>query len=236
MRPIILLPTYNEKENIQDIINRILAELPCADIMVIDDNSPDGTASLVENMIATEPRISILKRIKKEGLGKAYIDAMKRIRTEHQYDTVVTMDADGSHDPRYLPALLDALHYCDLVIGSRYVKGGSIENWEKWRYILSRFGNLYARGFTMLHIKDLTAGFMAMRMNLLEHIPLESIGASGYAFLMDFKFHAMETAHGKITEIPIVFKSRRGGESKISRHIIREGLGTPLRLLFQRIF
>lgn len=234
MKPLVLLPTYNERENVQTIIPEILAALPGSHVLVIDDNSPDGTAKVIEEMMRAEPRIQLLRRQKKDGLGEAYKHAYREALRDHRPEAFITMDADGSHDPKHLPDLLSALSNADLAIGSRYVAGGGIENWEAWRFALSRYGNLYSRIFTGVGINDLTAGFVAARRSLIERINFEDLGASGYAYQIEFKFYAVKKLGAKAVEVPIVFRSRREGESKISRHIVREGLKTPLRLFLQR--
>ena len=234
MRYIILLPTYNERENVQNIIPEIFDVLPEAQIMVIDDNSPDGTGRVVDEMMRRYPKLSILKRAGKLGLGVAYKHAISEVLKTNDYDYVFTMDADGSHDPSYLAPMLEALAEYDLVVGSRYVKGGRVENWEKWRYLLSKYGNMYARFLTASGINDLTAGFIGVRTSTLRNMRLDELGSSGYAYQIEFKFHAVHHASARTREVPIVFKSRREGESKISHHIVREGLKTPLRLFLRR--
>ena len=234
MRYIVLLPTYNERENVQNIIPEIFDVLPEADIMVIDDNSPDGTGDIVDEMIARYPQLSILKRPGKQGLGVAYNHAISEVLKHGDYDYVFTMDADGSHDPLYLATMLEALAEYDLVVGSRYVTGGGVENWETWRYMLSKYGNMYARFLTASGINDLTAGFIGVRTSTLRNMRFDELGSSGYAYQIEFKFHAVHHASARTKEVPIVFKSRREGESKISHHIVREGLKTPLRLFLRR--
>ena len=234
MRYIILLPTYNERENVQNIIPEIFDVLPDADILVIDDNSPDGTGEVVDEMATRYPQLAILKRPGKQGLGVAYKHAISEVLKHGDYDYVFTMDADGSHDPSYLAPMLEALDEYDLVVGSRYVMGGSVENWEQWRYMLSKYGNMYARFFTASGINDLTAGFIGVRTDTLRNMRFDELGSSGYAYQIEFKFHAVHHAKARTKEVPIVFRSRREGESKISHHIVREGLKTPLRLFAQR--
>lgn len=229
---VILLPTYNESENIATLIREIFSSVPGVSVLVIDDNSPDGTGAIVHDLMAEYPALRLLTRQKKEGLGEAYKAGIRIVLEHPNVQKVVTMDADGSHAPEYLPTLLTS--GADLVIGSRYVRGGSIQNWEFWRRALSYGGNLYARTMTGLPVKDLTSGFMCFKAAGLRRIDLDAIHASGYAFLMEMKFQMHHVLAGRIEELPIVFKNRRGGESKISNHIIREGFRTPLSLLFQR--
>lgn len=234
MHTVILLPTYNERENVETIIPEIFTALPDAHILVIDDNSPDGTGTVVEQMTRHYPQLLLLRRKKKEGLGEAYKHAYRKILQDTKVEAVITMDADGSHNPAYLPQIVQALEEHDVVVGSRYVSGGGIENWETWRYLLSKYGNLYSFFLTGLRVFDLTAGFIGMRRSILERVELDKLAASGYAYQIELKFHLVHKQRGSIKEIPIIFKSRRGGESKISQHIIREGLYTPLRLFLER--
>ena len=234
MRPIVFLPTYNERENVRTIIPEILEAVPESSILVIDDNSPDGTAEVVKQMMAQESRIKLLERSQKQGLGEAYKYAYQEALKENGWDVVITMDADGSHDPTYLPAMLDALRSADIVIGSRYVDCGGIEDWETWRYVLSKYGNLYSRILTGTGIYDLTAGFITVRRSLIERMDFRDLGASGYAYQIEFKVHALKELGAVAREIPIHFRSRREGESKISRHVISEGLKTPLKLFIRR--
>ncbi len=234
MKDVILIPTYNEKENVRELIPKIFALVPEAHITVIDDNSPDGTAAQVRRLMREYPALSIIERPKKEGLGAAYKDALGRVIRDPEVFSVTTMDADGSHDPSYVPLLLEGAREYDLVIGSRYISGGGVENWEPWRMYLSRFGNLYSRFFTGLPVRDLTAGFVCIQKELLEKIDFTRFGSSGYAYQIEFKFHCIHSLGAKWKETPIIFKNRREGESKMSRHIIREGLKTPIRLFFER--
>lgn len=234
MSTIILLPTYNERDNVQTIIPEIFREVPDIKIMVVDDNSPDGTASVIESMMEQYPNLTIYKREKKQGLGVAYKSAIAKVLPDDSITQIITMDADGSHDPSYLPDMVNALRDHDLVIGSRYVSGGGIENWEKWRYLLSKYGNLYANLLTGLRARDLTAGFVGFKKHVVPKMKFDDLAASGYAYQIEFKFHAVHHGGARVKEVPIVFRSRREGESKISRHIIREGVKTPIRLFFTR--
>lgn len=234
-KTVILLPTYNERENIGMIVPEIFAAHPDIHVLVIDDNSPDGTGEEVRGLMHNYPNLHLLARPGKQGLGVAYMHGIADTLKDVDVDRIVMMDADGSHAVEYLAPILEASREYALVIGSRYTKGGGIENWEKWRYLLSRYGNFYARTLTGLPARDLTAGFLCFQRGLLDQMNLERIGASGYAFLMDLKFHAIHDCGASVKEVPIIFKSRREGESKISHHIIREGLKTPLRLFLRRI-
>ena len=234
MRDVILLPTYNERENVKLIIPEIFELIPEINILVIDDNSPDGTALEVEELMVEYPNLSILKRQGKEGLGKAYIDAMKRVRQDKDVRAVITMDADGSHSPEYLKDLLREIENCDLAVGSRYVKNGGVKNWELWRKCLSKYGNLYASSLAGLKINDVTAGFMCVRRDFLERVDMGRINSSGYAFLIEFKFFLIKVLKAKVKEAPIIFYQRREGETKFSRRILFEGLRTPWRLFIKR--
>lgn len=236
MKDIILLPTYNERENIKLIIPEIFSAHPDIQVLVIDDNSPDKTADVVRELQKNYPGLELLLRKEKAGLGAAYTHAFAHVLTRNDIDHVITMDADGSHPVEYLKDMLAKGKDVDLVVGSRYTEGGGIENWEMWRMLLSRYGNLYARTLTGIPLQDLTAGFLCFRAKTLRRVPMDRIAASGYAFLMDLKFHSYYTAHATVAEVPILFKCRREGESKISHHIIGEGVRTPLRLLGQRIW
>lgn len=236
MRDVVLLPTYNEKENIRDIISDIFSAVPEINILVIDDNSPDGTQDVVKEIMQKDERVKLLAREKKEGLGVAYRHAMKEMLKDKTVASVITMDADGSHDPKYLKTMLAAPERCDLIIGSRYVPRGGVENWELWRKALSYFGNMYARVFIGIRVRDLTAGFMRIKRPLLGRIDFDTLGAAGYAFLMQLKTDAVRHQKACVAEFPIIFKERRGGESKISNQIIAEGLKTPLKIFWKRIW
>jgi len=233
---IILLPTYNEKENIEVIVPEIFNILPEVRILVIDDNSPDGTANAVKSLIEKYPNLSLLERQHKTGLGDAYKEAMLKVIKDKEIRSIITMDADGSHSVEYLKDFLIKSHNFDLIIGSRYVKDGGIENWERWRKELSRFGNLYVKVLTGLPINDYTAGFMCIRREFLEKLDLNKISSSGYSFLIELKFYLIYGLKARFFEIPIIFKSRREGESKISRQIIGEGIKTPIRLFLKRVW
>ena len=182
----------------------------------------------------TYPQLRILNREQKEGLGEAYKAGMRLVLADPSIEKIIMMDADGSHDVQYLVPMLKESEYHNLIVNSRYVRGGGIENWSGWRYALSQGGNLYARSITGLPVHDLTAGYMCFQSSLLRKIDLERIHASGYAFQIELKFHALHTHQATYKELPIIFKARREGESKISRHIVREGLVTPWRLLPER--
>ncbi len=235
MRTRIIIPTYNERENIASLMTELLAVSPPGTrILVIDDGSPDGTAGLVREYMARDQRVSLMTRPGKLGMGSAYRAAFSRVLDEGGDECIVTIDADFSHHPKYVPQLIAACRTHDLVVGSRYVKGGGIENWELWRRALSWGGNLYVRMITGLPIRDATAGFSCMRTDFLRQVPFERVPASGYAwwFTLRMMFHRRGA---RITEVPIIFTERRLGQSKISAHIIYEGLIEPWRIRFSKL-
>lgn len=232
----LVIPTYNERDNIKLIIPEIFNILKDnVSIYVVDDNSPDHTGQEVIKMQSQFSNLFLIKRLKKEGLGSAYKDALSQVLNKNIYDAIIMMDADGSHDPKYLEDMRNKLSNFDVVIGSRYTKGGGIERWELWRKSLSYFGNLYARLLIGAPIKDMTAGFIGINTRTLTNINLNQVSASGYAFLMELKF-MLSRETKLISEIPIIFKERREGESKISSQIISEGIVTPLRLFQKRLW
>lgn len=226
----IVLPTYNEKENIETIIRRIYEAVPYVRVLVVDDNSPDGTAVIVTNLMKEFPYLSLTSRAVKDGLGRAYIHGFKKVLEDIEAASVLMMDADLSHDPKYIPELHKKLEEFDVVVGSRYVKGGAVIGWELWRRILSRGGNLYAKFITRLPINDLTGGFNCIRASLLRKSAFENIHSSGYAFIIELKY-VLWKAGARFAQIPIIFKNRTGGESKISNHIITEGIIAPWKLI-----
>lgn len=229
----IVVPTYNERENIERLLRSIFLHVPDAHVMIVDDNSPDGTGSIVEALMIEFPNIEILKRSGKQGLGKAYIQAFKKILARNNAETIVMMDADLSHDPAALPAMFKLQEKADVVTGSRYIKGGSIEGWELWRRGLSFGGNLYARAILRMGISDLTGGFNVMNAETLSRVDLDNIKASGYAFIMELK-HGLFKQHARFVEYPITFVNRTEGESKISNHIIKEGVFAPWGIIFKK--
>jgi dolichol-phosphate mannosyltransferase len=222
-RALVIIPTYNEAENLAPITSAVLAAESRVDILVVDDNSPDGTGDLADGLAAKEPRIRVLHRQKKEGLGKAYLHAF-RWALDAGYEYIIEMDADFSHDPRYLHVLLDeAMGGTDLVLGSRYVDGGGTVNWGPARRAISRGGSLYARSILGVRIRDLTGGFKCFRRSVLEAIDLGAVKSSGYAFQIELTYRALKAGF-RIKEVPIVFEDRRVGQSKMSRKIFVEAL------------
>jgi dolichol-phosphate mannosyltransferase len=232
-RSLIVIPTYNERDNVEDIARRFLVALPGTDLLFVDDNSPDGTGALLDEMAGLEPRIHVMHRAGKLGLGTAYVEGFTwgLART---YDYLFEMDADGSHDPKYLPQMLAlAEDGADGVIGSRYVPGGGTVNWGLGRKIISRGGGLYARTILGVEIQDLTAGFMCWRRATLEAIDLPSITSNGYSFQIEMKYRAIRRGF-RLVETPIVFVDRRVGQSKMSRAIVVEALAKVWWLRFGR--
>ena len=224
MRPLVVIPTYNESENIERMLRRIHECLPGAGVLVVDDGSPDGTADLVKKVAVELPDVHVLERASKSGLGSAY-RAGFAWGLERGYDACVEIDADFSHDPAALPALLAPLSEgFDVVIGSRYVQGGSIPNWAWHRHMLSRGGNLYASGVLGLGVSDSTAGYRCYSADILRRLDLDRIRAEGYGFQIEMTYRARQ--HGAvITEVPIKFVDREAGESKMSSFIVVEALG-----------
>ncbi|MEK7493905.1 MAG: polyprenol monophosphomannose synthase [Patescibacteria group bacterium] len=232
MKDVIIIPTYNERQNIVPLIQEIFRVVPGVFVLVVDDNSPDGTADAVRNMQEAFPNVQLLVREKKEGLGKAYIHAFRVALADENVRSIITMDADFSHQPRYLPELLTASEKRDVVIGSRYVRGGGVEGWEAWRRVLSICANIYCRLITRMPIFDCTGGFNVIRTSFLRKIDFAGMDSSGYAFLQELKY-MLHRAGATFTEVPIVFKNRVMGESKITSHIMREGVVAPWKMIFR---
>jgi dolichol-phosphate mannosyltransferase len=233
-RALVIIPTYNERENISRIIVAALGQDARLEVLVVDDGSPDGTASIVESMAARDPRVHLLRRAKKLGLGTAYIAGFKWA-LEQRYDYVLEMDADFSHDPAHLPEFLRAIETADLVLGSRYREGKvTIVNWPINRLLLSYFANVYARVITGLALWDSTGGFKCYRRSVLEAIDLNDVRSNGYAFQIEMSFRAWRK-NFRIVEIPIVFVDRTEGTSKMSKAIVREAVWMVWRLRFWAI-
>jgi dolichol-phosphate mannosyltransferase len=221
-RVLVVVPTYNERVNLPQILPAILAQDPAIDVLVVDDNSPDGTGQLADQMAAEDGRVHVLHRGRKEGLGKAYLAGF-RWALDQGYDLVFEMDADFSHDPRFLPTFLEAIQDADLVIGSRYKTGVNVINWPIARLLLSIGANQYARVVTGLPLADSTGGFKCFRRRVLEAIPLERVRSNGYAFQIEMTFLAWKKGF-RIREIPIVFTDRVEGQSKMNGKIVREAV------------
>lgn len=234
MKDVIIIPTYNEKENIAQIISETFKLLPGIFILVADDNSPDGTADIVRSLKKDFPNLSLLLREKKEGLGRAYINAFEETLKDKDVKKIVMMDADFTHNPEYLPEMLKATDSFDVVIGSRHIEGGKTEGWELWRRVLSKGANFYCRQVLHLPIHDYTSGFNVINTNVLRRVDFSKIDISGYAFLIELKY-LLNKEGASLKEVPILLKNRRGGESKISNHIISEGVFAPWKMLFKKI-
>jgi dolichol-phosphate mannosyltransferase len=220
---LVCIPTYNERENIGPITEAVLKADPRVDILIVDDNSPDGTGKIADELAAREPRIRVLHREKKEGLGRAYLHAF-RTALGMGYQYILEMDADFSHDPRYLPTFLDAAEAgADLVLGSRYVTGGGTVNWGIGRQVISRGGSLYARSILGVGINDLTGGFKCFNRRVLETLDLDAVQSTGYAFQIELTYRTLKKGF-TVREVPIVFEDRRVGHSKMSKKIFLEAL------------
>lgn len=226
----VILPTYNERENLEPIVAAILAALPEGQVLVVDDASPDGTGALADTISSHEPRVAVLHRAGKEGLGVAYRDAFKRILELPEVRAIVQMDADFSHDPADLPRLLTPLMgYADLVLGTRYMPGGGTVGWPWYRKLISRGGTLFARTVLLLPYQDLTGGFKAWRRELLDAIRLRETAGSGYGFQVETTWWAHRRG-ASIVQVPIVFRERVAGASKMTSGIVREAMLLVLRL------
>ena len=221
-RVLVVIPTYDERENLEWIVGRVRRAVPGVDVLVVDDDSPDGTGALADRLAAGDPQVSVLHRTEKAGLGAAYLHGF-RVALERGYDVVGEMDADGSHQPEQLPLLLAALRRADLVIGSRWVPGGSVVNWPLSRKVLSLGGNAYARMLLGIPVRDVTAGYRLFRRTTLETIDLGSVESAGYIFQTDLAFRTVR-AGLRVVEVPIEFVERVRGESKMSRDVAIESL------------
>jgi len=221
-RVLVLVPTYNEHDNLPLIVERLRSSVPDADIMVLDDNSPDGTGKIADELAADDARVRVMHREGKEGLGKAYLAGFAW-GLEHGYDALVEIDADGSHPPEVLPSMLAAAADADLVIGSRWVPGGKVVNWPWQRELLSRGANLYTRALLGMPVGDATAGYRVYRASALRTIGLEDIASQGYCFQVDLTWQTIQ-AGLKVIEVPITFVERQIGASKMSRDIMLESL------------
>lgn len=233
METLVIVPTYNELENLPLLLKEIFSYLPATDVLIVDDNSPDGTGVLADRLSGEDPRIHVLHRGGKLGLGTAYIAGFK-YAIAHGYDAVFEMDADFSHDPRYLPDLLAKLEHADLVIGSRYVPGGDTPNWSWGRRLISNCGNLFARAVLFMPVHDCTAGFRCYRRHVLECLGLETVESQGYGFQVEMAYRAQKYGF-KIVETPIIFVDRRVGKSKMSGTIVFEAFSYVLRARFKKL-
>ncbi|MBY0471418.1 polyprenol monophosphomannose synthase [bacterium] len=224
MKALIIVPTYNEIENIKSLVESVMAVTPTSvDLLICDDNSPDGTGPLADTLAKQNPRIHVLHREKKMGLGTAYVAGFKWGLAK-DYQVLIEMDADFSHDPKYLPQMLQHLNQHDVVIGSRYVAGGGTKNWGLGRKILSRGGSIYSRLILGAPIRDFTGGFNGWARKVLETVEIETLKSDGYSFQIELKYRAFLRKFD-IFEFPIIFEDRKVGKSKMSRRIVIEALG-----------
>jgi dolichol-phosphate mannosyltransferase len=227
-RVLVVIPTYDERANLEGVVARLRAAMPAADVLVVDDASPDGTGELAEEMRRADPRVHVLHGSGKGGLGAAYLRGFAWA-AERDYDVLVEMDADGSHPPETLPEMVgilvgeESLPYLGLVIGSRWVPGGEVVDWPRSREVLSRGGNLYARSALGVPVRDLTAGFRAYRADVVAQLDLQDVDSRGYCFQIDMAVRVAD-AGWPIAEVPIVFRERQAGESKMSRAIVLEAI------------
>ena len=231
---LVIVPTYNERDNLPPLAARLLALPVPVDLLVVDDNSPDGTGRLANDLAGVNPRVHVLHRSKKEGLGRAYLAGFAW-GLEHGVDLMFEMDADFSHDPKFLKDLIAAAATADLVAGSRYKTGVNVINWPMPRLLLSYGANLYARWITGLPLTDLTAGFKCFRKEVLAALPLEKIRSNGYAFQIEMSYRAWKKGF-RLEEIPIVFTDRVEGSSKMSKAIVREGVWIVWWLRISNLF
>ncbi len=221
-KALVIVPTYNEKENIENLIGQVLEKDECLEMLIVDDNSPDGTGELVDGVRAQNPRVHVMHREGKMGLGSAY-KAGFRWALERDYELVFEMDADFSHDPRYLPDFLAAAKEADLVIGSRYVQGVNVVNWPMSRLLLSYGASIYTRVITGLPVKDPTGGFKCFHRRVLEALDLDKVQSEGYSFQIEVSFKVYRKGF-KIREIPIIFVDRHSGTSKMDKKIVKEAV------------
>ena len=221
-RVLVVIPTYNEAANLEAVTTRLRAAVPEADLLVVDDGSPDGTGAIADRLAAADSCVSVLHRPEKAGLGAAYVAGFRRALSAG-YDAVVEMDADGSHAPEELPRLLAALRDADLVIGSRWVSGGEVRNWPMARLLLSRGASLYTRVLLRYPVRDATAGYRVYRRAVLEELKLDEVASQGYCFQIDLGWKTWRAGY-RVTEVPITFTEREVGQSKMSRAIVTEAL------------
>ena len=234
MKSLIIVPTYNELENIRRLLPELMALGPDIRVLVVDDNSPDGTGKLADEMAVENERISVLHRPGKLGLGSAYVAGF-RYAIQQDVDCVFEMDADFSHDPAMIPRFIEEIASCDVVIGSRYISGINVVNWPMSRLLLSYSANIYTRVVTGMTIRDTTSGYKCFRREVLEHIDLENVRSDGYAFQIEMNFRCWRKGY-RIREIPIIFVDRRSGTSKLSQGVINEAVWIVWWLRLQRLF
>ena len=228
-RVLIITPTYNERDNLPTFLEQVFAAAPEVSVLVIDDNSPDGTGALADEIAARDPRVSVMHRAGKMGLGSAYVAGFRHALAQG-FDVVFEMDTDLSHDPKYVPAFLRAIDDgAQIVIGSRNVPGGGVEGWGPGRHFVSKGGSLYSRAILGLGVHDLTSGYKAFTRRALESIALDEVQSNGYSFQIEMTYRALRRGM-RVAEVPIVFVDRRAGESKMSRKIFLEAVGMVWKL------
>jgi dolichol-phosphate mannosyltransferase len=231
---LVIVPTYNERDNLPIIARELLA-IDGVSLLVVDDRSPDGTGEIADALVAAHPsRVRVMHRSGPRGLGRSYIDGMQHALAQTSAPLICQMDADLSHLPSDLPALLSAARGADLVIGSRYIPGGEVVNWPRRRVLLSTFANHYVRTLTGMKVQDVTSGFRCWRRAMLDRIPLHGLHSDGYAFQVEMTWHAHRHS-GRILEVPVTFVERRQGQSKLSWRVIAESAVLPLRLAARRL-
>lgn len=219
-RVLVVIPTYDERDNLESIVGRVRTAVPSAEILVVDDGSPDGTGEIADRLAADDTAVRVMHRDGKQGLGRAYVAGFHWGLDRH-YDVLVEMDADGSHQPEQLPNLLEALTDADVVIGSRWVQGGVVRNWPRHRWVLSRGANVYARIALRIPVKDATAGYRAYRAGVLEKLRIDEVASQGYCFQIDLVLRALRAGF-RVVEVPIEFVERTEGTSKMSTQIMAE--------------
>jgi dolichol-phosphate mannosyltransferase len=234
MKTLIIIPAYNELENLPRLLPEVLSKDNSINVLIVDDNSPDGTAAFVENEMKNNNRIHLIKRQSKQGLGTAYIAGFK-YALQNNFQIVFEMDADFSHDPKEIPRFLDEIKESDVVLGSRYINGVNVINWPLRRLLLSSFANLYTRFITGMPVHDATGGFKCFRREVLEAIDLDKVKSNGYAFQIEMSFKAWKKGF-KLKEIPIIFVDRVKGKSKMSKKIVREAVTMVWKLRIKSIF
>ncbi|MDZ7626197.1 MAG: polyprenol monophosphomannose synthase [Ignavibacteriaceae bacterium] len=234
MKTLIIIPTYNELENLPRLLPEVLSKDESIDVLIVDDNSPDGTAAFVESQMKNNNRIHLIKRQSKQGLGTAYIAGFK-YALQNNFQLIFEMDADFSHDPKEIPRFLDEIKNSDVILGSRYINGVNVINWPLRRLLLSSFANLYTRVITGMPIHDATGGFKCFRREVLEAIDLDRVTSNGYAFQIEMTFKAWKKGF-KVKEIPIIFVDRVKGKSKMSKKIVREAVTMVWKLRIKSIF
>ena len=234
MKILIIIPTYNELENLPRLLPKVFAKDDNINVLIVDDNSPDGTAAFVENEMKSNDRIHLIKRPSKQGLGTAYIAGF-RYALQNDFQLVFEMDADFSHDPNEIPKFLEAIKNADVILGSRYINGVNVINWPMSRLLLSWFANWYTRIITGLPIKDATGGYKCFRIEILQTIDLNKVTSNGYAFQIEMTFKAWKKGF-RVKEIPIIFVDRVKGQSKMSKKIVREAVTMVWKLRIKSIF